>query len=87
MIDAVSWEDLATLASRLDPADQLRLVERIVHDLAAAGEASKPVERRPWRELRGRAAHPLCGEDAQAWVSRGRRESDEMRDAGMRAMP
>jgi hypothetical protein len=82
-----SWEDLAELASRLEPSEQLRLVERIVHGLAAAGEVSATGERRSWREIRGRAVHPLCGEDAQEWVSRGRRESDEARDAAMGAMP
>jgi hypothetical protein len=77
MTGMVSWEDLAALASRLDPSEQLLLVERIVHDLAVAGETSATGERRSWHELRGRAVHPLCGEDAQTWVSRGRHESDE----------
>ncbi len=87
MTGMVSWEDLAELASRLGPAEQLRLVERIVHGLAAAVEASATVEGRSWHEIRGRAIHPLYGEDAQAWVSRGRRESDEARDAAMGARP
>jgi hypothetical protein len=30
-------------------------------------------------EIRGCVPHPLFGEDAQAWVSRSRRESDEQR--------
>jgi predicted DNA-binding antitoxin AbrB/MazE fold protein len=33
--------------------------------------------RRLWREIRGSAASPLLGEDAQAWVSRTRQESDD----------
>jgi hypothetical protein len=82
-----SWEDLATLASRLQPSEQLRLVERIVHGLATANEAPTMGLRRSWCEIRGREAAPLCGEDAQAWVSRGRRESDESRDQAMRATP
>lgn len=32
-----------------------------------------------WKDLRGKAPYPLCGEDAQEWVSRTRRESDERR--------
>ena len=87
MSSMVSWEDLAALASRLEPSEQLRLVERIVHGLAATGEASSTGVQRSWHEIRGRAAYPLCGEDAQAWVLRGRRESDETRDAAMETTP
>jgi hypothetical protein len=36
--------------------------------------------RRRWREICGAAAYPLLGEDAQAWVSRTRREDDEYRE-------
>jgi hypothetical protein len=36
-------------------------------------------KRRQWRELKGLLPFPICGEDAQAWVSRSRRESDERR--------
>jgi hypothetical protein len=70
-------EDLYTAATALPVQDRLRLVERIVHDLAQA-----PVEDRPkWMDLEGAAADLLDGEDAQAWVSRTRRESDEGREA------
>ena len=87
MSSTISWEDLAALASRLQPSEQLRLVERIVHGLAAADRASTVGPRRSWREIRGRSGAPLCGEDAQAWVSRGRRESDESRGAAMGITP
>ena len=63
------------LASQLSSAERLRLVERIVHDMAAPGEATTSGRRRSWSEIRGRVAYPLCGEDAQAWVSRTRSES------------
>ncbi len=39
MAAMTSWEDLATLATRLDPSDQLRLVERIVHGLTTPQRA------------------------------------------------
>ena len=39
----------------------------------------KPVVRRRWREVRGIFPCPAMGEDAQAWVSRSRRESDAHR--------
>jgi hypothetical protein len=32
-----------------------------------------------WGDLRGSAQYPLCGQDAQEWVTRSRRESDESR--------
>ncbi len=32
-----------------------------------------------WEDIRGSAPYPLCGEDAQEWVTRTRRESDESR--------
>ena len=87
MTSAVSWEHLAELASQLSSAERLRLVERIVHDMAATGESATSGRRRSWSEIRGRVAYPLCGEDAQAWVSRTRSESDESREVGKRSTP
>ena len=69
-------EDLYNAVTALPVRDRLRLVERIVHDLA-----QPPVETRPkWMDLEGAAADLLDGEDAQTWVSRTRRESDEGRE-------
>ncbi len=68
-------EELYTAATALPPQDRLRLVERIVHDLAQAAVETRP----KWMDLEGAAAELLDGEDAQAWVSRTRRESDEGR--------
>lgn len=36
--------------------------------------------RRSWREIRRSVPFPLCGEDAQTWVTRGRQESEELRE-------
>jgi hypothetical protein len=70
-------DDLYNAATALPVPDRLRLVERIVHDLA-----QPPAETRPrWMDLEGAASALLDGEDAQAWVSRTRRESDDGRDA------
>ncbi|MDO8722628.1 MAG: hypothetical protein Q7J31_10455 [Syntrophales bacterium] len=38
------------------------------------------VKNRKWREIYGKASYPLAGEDAQAWVTRTRNESDEQRE-------
>jgi hypothetical protein len=68
-------EDLYNAATALPVRDRLRLVERIIHDLAQV-----PVETRAkWMDLEGAAPDLLDGEDAQTWVSRTRGESDEGR--------
>jgi hypothetical protein len=64
----------------LPAPERLRLVEKIVHDLSAQQTAGGPSTRRHWKEIRGMVAYPMCGEDAQEWVSRGRREADEQRE-------
>jgi len=71
----------------LPPAEQLRLVEKIVSDLATQSATDKPAERYDWMSVRGIVAYPLCGEDAQAWVSRTRREADEQREKQWKREP
>jgi hypothetical protein len=58
-------------------------VEKIVHDLAQPPAAARP----SWMEIEGIAPDLLGGEDAQAWVSRTRREADESRDSALRGKP
>lgn len=76
----VSLQSVAALAAQLNPIERLRLVERIAGELAASEVSNEPSKRRRWREIRGMAVHPMCGEDAQTWVSRTRQEAD--REAG-----
>jgi hypothetical protein len=59
------------MAALLPPEARRRLAETILRDLAA--EAPGP--RRFWREIRGSVPYPLCGEDAQACITRGRIEA------------
>jgi hypothetical protein len=94
-------EEIYEQIEELPVEQRLRLVERIVHDLAANsvefkanGEVPRPLSpeqvarlaksrtpgRRSWREIRGVAPNLLCGEDAQEWVSRTRREDTEHRE-------
>lgn len=63
-------EDVYRAATALPLRDRLRLVERIVHDLALLPPKARPT----WMALEGAAPNLLEGEDAQAWVSRTRRE-------------
>ncbi len=80
MMAAVTSEQVTELAALLPPIERLRLVERIIHDLAAS-HAPDIAPRRRWGEIRGRPASSMLGEDAQDWVSRTRRESDERRES------
>ena len=50
------------------------LIERARQDVAGANPT-----RPTWESIEGLFPHPLVGEDAQAWVTRTRRESDEHR--------
>jgi hypothetical protein len=78
MPDPITLPQVAALAAQLPPTDRRQLAETILRDLAAQSPPVGP-RRRSWREIRGSVRYPLCGEDAQAWVSRTRRESDEQR--------
>lgn len=69
--------DLMLRADKLTLDEQLRLIAYLVERARTVRQAS--IVRRRWRELRGLARYPLTGEDAQAWVSRERREADEIR--------
>ena len=73
-------QDLMRQADSLSPDDQLRLAEYLV-SRARTTKARLP---RRWQDLCGIAPNLLGGEDAQEWVSRGRRESDEHRKAQLK---
>jgi len=75
---AVTPEYIASLPAQLAPGDRLRLAERIIHELTSE-TASKNLSNRAWRDIRGIIPHPAFGEDAQAWVTRHRADSDRGR--------
>jgi len=72
-------------ADSLTVDEQLRLAAYLVE--RARGAYRSPAPRRKWRDIRGLARHPMLGEDAQAWVSRTRREADEQRERARPASP
>jgi hypothetical protein len=72
-------EDIIRRAEALTPDERVELITYLVHELAQRTDAAKSV-RRDWTELHGIAPDLLQGEDAQEWVSRGRREADEARN-------
>jgi hypothetical protein len=70
------------LARTLTSSERLRLIAdlaRIAHEAE-----TEPDEGYSWLELEGTLPYPALGEDAQAWVSRSRQESDEAREAQLR---
>lgn len=64
-------------AKLLSTDERKQLIEDLVDYLDAGKTQSQPTPR--WEDLIGTAPYPLCGEDAQEWVTRTRRESDEQR--------
>ncbi len=65
--------NLIKQADALTAEEQLRLA---AHLTEKAKTKNRPTPRRKWRDIRGLAWPSLLGEDAQAWVSRTRREAD-----------
>jgi hypothetical protein len=83
MSEPIVLDTLAELAAQLPPAEQKQLAESILQRLAST-TAPGP-RRRAWREIRGSIAQPLCGEDAQAWVTSSRQESEDQREQQWRS--
>ena len=78
MVSSV-FEHVAREADALPSDEQLRLIARLAERLAAS-RAARPAESRPrWEDFAGSVSSPMCGEDAQDWVTRSRQESDERR--------
>jgi hypothetical protein len=71
----------------LSPAEQAQLLEKIARNLSQRIPAGELSERYDWMSVRGTAHNLLAGEDAQAWVSRSRREADEQRERQVRGEP
>lgn len=68
-------------AEMLPIREQLELIAHLASRLWQNYDGLEEPKPRPkWSDIRGAAPYPLTGEeDAQAWVSRTRRESDEHR--------
>jgi hypothetical protein len=56
---------------KLTPEEQLTVMEYLVERMKKRLITAKT--KRKWSDLKGMASHPLFGEDAQQWVSQGRR--------------
>lgn len=86
MSDPITLATVAELANQLPPAEQRQLAESILQRLTSQ-VAPGPSRRRAWREIRGSVPYPLCGEDAQNWIRRERREAEEQRERQWRNNP
>jgi len=55
---------------------------QLAEELTAREHEPSPGRGSPqsWDDIRGTLPYPACGEDAQEWVSRTRRESDARRE-------
>ena len=79
-----------TMTINISPQEEVRLKEeaarrgQTVDDLFRAALKSllgpEPENRPSWGAAAGMFEYPLVGEDAQAWVTRTRREGDEHRE-------
>jgi len=73
--------DLLTEQSeQLTSDEQLTLAMRLIDRVRQGTHAQPGSQKRKWRDIQGSLPHPLTGEDAQAWVTRTRREGDQRRD-------
>jgi hypothetical protein len=72
-----TYENVLQEAEKLPPDQRLMLIERLAHHMRTTdtGGDAAPA----WEDYAGSVPYPLCGEDAQEWVSHTRRESDETR--------
>jgi hypothetical protein len=70
--------ELARQAEQLSIGDQIELAMWLMQNARAALETDPT--RYSWLDVAGIAPYPLAGEDAQAWVSRNREESDRDRE-------
>lgn len=77
-MDVTVLKELKEKAERLSPEENLDLIAHLLNKvrITRIGSASG----RKWIEIYGKAPYPLTGEDAQEWVTRTRKESDEKRE-------
>ncbi len=78
----VTYDEVRKQVDGLQVEEQLRLATYLLERARQAVTREKPHYK--WSDICGRYPYPMLGEDAQAWVTRTRRESDEQREAQWR---
>jgi hypothetical protein len=76
--------DLMKQVDELTLDEKLALASHLIQQARHANGEEKPSLK--WSDIHGAAPYPLTGEDAQAWVTRTRRESDESRERALRRL-
>ncbi|PJB67976.1 MAG: hypothetical protein CO095_11630 [Armatimonadetes bacterium CG_4_9_14_3_um_filter_58_7] len=76
---ATAEEVYETVIAPLSMKEQIRLVERIAHQLAGQSRESVSPSGYDWMSVRAIAPNLLSGEDAQQWVSQSRLGADDSR--------
>jgi len=71
-------KELKEKTEALTTEENLELIAHLVAKIRMAQAGSG--QHRKWGEIYGAAPYPLAGEDAQSWVTRTRRESDDDRE-------
>lgn len=80
-MSSAAYREIVELADKLAPDERLELIAH----LAVGVCGGSPEDNRPSRlDLLGAVPYPALGDDAQAWVSRTRHESDDGREAQWR---
>ncbi|MFP4395580.1 MAG: hypothetical protein ACLFTI_09980 [Anaerolineales bacterium] len=69
---SVTYDELLKQVDTLPIEEQLRLASYLLERARRAVTQEKTEYK--WRDICGRYAYPMLGEDAQAWVTRTRRE-------------
>jgi hypothetical protein len=80
-MSATALDRLIKQVETLTPDEQLRLIAHLAEQMRLSRRSDAP--RRKWSEICGAAPFPLMGEDAQAWVTRTRREDTKHRDQSL----
>lgn len=76
-------EEIIEKVDLLTVEEQLSLIAALA-EKARASAVVRSDSGRTWSDLKGMLPYPACGEDAQAYIARSRRESDKNRlDQGM----
>ncbi|MGA1844797.1 MAG: hypothetical protein ACMUIS_09590 [bacterium] len=70
--------ELKEKAAGLTPEENPDLIAHLIKNVQITPGVI--VKKRRWREIYGKARYPLTGADAQTWVTRSRKESDESRE-------
>ena len=71
-------EEIIQKIDRLTTEEQLSLIDAIISKTKGAAAGGRESSR-TWSDLKGLLSHPAYGEDAQSYITRSRRESDEKR--------